>query len=671
MSVLPDRIRLLEWSIFMKKTRHLCATILVGTLAFSIPRLHAQANASWVGDNSGNYFDGNWSASANWNPQVVPNGSYNVTIPWSSTNGQEFNGPELDIDVTLQNLTLVNRAVLDEQFFNGKNLTVNGTTSMITTPGHDGEFGVIWCWAGDYRLGTLTNYTPATKTLESGWINAFNGGTIRFHGGDIVTVKGIVGTSRGSHILNQDNGADALTNLAVIDGEFFFDGGNFSTIGNLTVNGFFDIGNSDDATTFTVTGSLTNFDPATHTLTNGAYGVHSDGGNGTGTAVFRFPNADIRTLMFASITLKGSGSSIQDLAGQNALRNLAGIQGTSLTSAGTLTINPSGGTFSVDSSTHTIDNGANITISGNHHTMNASTTHVGDVNNGSQAPANTTLSTTMAITGNSVIDGGGLDMGGQPGVNTQYHTQLQVMHGIQFRGAYLTGTGTTFADVGMIQGSVLDPGHSPGQLTFHGNLTLDNTTTTLIQLDGLSPGDEFDQILHSAGTLTLGGKLLVSFLDLYENVVSESDTFVIISSDSADGTLVGSFSNVASGKRMATNDGKGTFIVTYPDGNNVTLSDFLPPPPVTSVTKAPNDDLHFFVETYPEAENYDLQDSPDLDPNNWSTITTLASTGGGLDVQGSGSTDYTRRFYRLVYPGAPPPPAKIQKALSHAAKHRG
>ena len=195
--------------------------------------------------------------------------------------------------------------------------------------------------------------------------------------------------------------------------------------------------------------------------------------------------------------------------------------------------------------------------------MNGGTTTV----NGPTDNANTTL----IINGHSIIDGGGIDMGGQPGVNTQYHTELQIMNGIEFRGAYLTGTGTTFADVGLIQGSVLSPGHSPGQLTFQGNLSLDNTTTTQIQIGGTSAGDEFDQIIHSGGLFTLGGTLDLSVIDGAENSISYSDMFDIITSDQ---TLTGSFDNIVSGNRLATSDGIGSFIVTYASQDKVTLSGF-------------------------------------------------------------------------------------------------
>ena len=61
------------------------------------------------------------------------------------------------------------------------------------------------------------------------------------------------------------------------------------------------------------------------------------------------------------------------------------------------------------------------------------------------------------------------------------------------------------------------------------------------------------------------------FLGGFESLVTPSDTFTILT---ADGTLSGAFNDVASGQRLNTIDGFGSFVVTYDDGHNVVLSDF-------------------------------------------------------------------------------------------------
>ena len=487
-----------------------------------------------------------------------------LTISWDP-NGQIFNGPELDTNVTIQNLTIVNRAFLDDQAFPGSNLTVTGTTAITTSPGHDGETAALFNAGGTWLLGTLTNYNAATHTLEDTFFFPFSGGTIGFKNADIWINKGTIiigGTT--SHLIDQNTSLNAFRNLIQNDGGFTVsDGYNFTTAGDFTNNGGISVSTGNGASTvMTISGSLTNYDAGTHTLAGGSYDVE-DTSDPSGVAKLRFPNADIRTLAFASIKLVGPGASITDLSGLNALRNLSGLQGGSLTSGGTLTITPNGGTFTNDGASHTIDTGASITIQGDYHSINGGTTTIG--------PPTDNSNTILTVNGHSIIDGGGFDFGGTPGVTTQYHTELQIMNGIEFRGAYITGTGTTFADVGLIQGSVLNPGHSPGQLTFEGNLSLDDTTTTQIQIGGTSPGDQFDQVLQGSGLFTLGGTLDLTVIDGAENSITYSDMFDIITSDQ---TLSGGFDNVASGDRLNTSDGIGSFLVTYASQNKVTLSNF-------------------------------------------------------------------------------------------------
>ena len=89
--------------------------VLTGIATIPLP-LHAQTvNSNWIGDGSANYSNGNWSNAMLWNPNSVPNNAgstfYDVTIPWDP-NGAQFNGPLLDVNATIRNLTLVNRAFI-------------------------------------------------------------------------------------------------------------------------------------------------------------------------------------------------------------------------------------------------------------------------------------------------------------------------------------------------------------------------------------------------------------------------------------------------------------------------------------------------------------------------------------------------------------------------------
>lgn len=555
------------------KTTTALAIALAAPLLLPAPAARAQIAATWRGDGSGNQSNGFWNDPASWNPNAVPNNNnngatYNVTVP-QDPNGAFFNGPQLNINVTVQNLSLVNRAIIDNQFQTASptSLNVLGSTTFSTTPGHDGAYGVFFDFNAGYRLGTLTNYTPGTKTLEAGFLAAFgNNATIQFRGADIVTNNGAIALSQpGARILNQSNGANALANLAVNNGTFQLGArADFTTAGAFTNNGALIVGSDapDAPTAFSATGGFTNYDPLTKTLTGGFYFL--TGANG-GAANVRFPGADIRTLVNATVGLSGNAR-ITDYEGRDAFRNLDTIgQGAQFTSANGQTHTPAGGTFTNDGGTHTIAPGANVTVTGNYQGNNGGQTNVG-------APTGS-ANTTLLVTGGATINGGSVDMGGQPGVNTQYHSQLTVMNGLTFSGgSALTGTGTIIADTLFIEASRLAPGHSPGQLTFQGALTLEPGTRLEMQLAGLTAGTEFDQVLQTGPQfLTLGGELVVTFLDGFESTVTAADTFSLFRSDHL---LLGAFDNVASGTRLLTDDGLGSFLVTYGGTNDVILSQF-------------------------------------------------------------------------------------------------
>ena len=84
---------------------------------------------------------------------------------------------------------------------------------------------------------------------------------------------------------------------------------------------------------------------------------------------------------------------------------------------------------------------------------------------------------------------------------------------------------------------------------------------------------------HSATSAALAGLLRATFIDAFESSVKSSDVFSLLTSDQA---LTGSFDNVASGQRLSTADGLGSFLVTYGLGsatpNAVTLSGFIAVP---------------------------------------------------------------------------------------------
>ena len=73
----------------------------------------------------------------------------------------------------------------------------------------------------------------------------------------------------------------------------------------------------------------------------------------------------------------------------------------------------------------------------------------------------------------------------------------------------LTGSGTIGGGTTVRNGASLNPGNSPGILTFNDTLTLEAGSTTTMEIDGTTRGTEYDGI-DVAGLLTFGGDLVIT-----------------------------------------------------------------------------------------------------------------------------------------------------------------
>ena len=148
-------------------------------------------------------------------------------------------------------------------------------------------------------------------------------------------------------------------------------------------------------------------------------------------------------------------------------------------------------------------------------------------------------------------------------------------------GGLLEGTGTVAGRVN--NAGTISPGFSPGQLTITNDLTLTASSAIRIEVGGLAAGTQFD-VLQEAGTapLSLAGTLSVTLIDGFIPAVGSSFPVVVSNQN-----ILGAFSNVANGERLATTDGGGSFLVTYGTGslfnmNRVVMSNFAIPEPSTA-----------------------------------------------------------------------------------------
>ncbi len=126
-------------------------------------------------------------------------------------------------------------------------------------------------------------------------------------------------------------------------------------------------------------------------------------------------------------------------------------------------------------------------------------------------------------------------------------------------GSLLTGSGavtaSSFSSAGLI-----DPGSitAAGQLTLNGNLSLLATSQNAFELGGTIQGAQFDYLLVN-GSLSLGGNLMVGLIGGFDTTINNTMTFDLVSSTA----LSNSFANAANGSRIATTDGRFTFLVSY------------------------------------------------------------------------------------------------------------
>ncbi len=152
---------------------------------------------------------------------------------------------------------------------------------------------------------------------------------------------------------------------------------------------------------------------------------------------------------------------------------------------------------------------------------------------------------------------------------------------LDIQGGSLIGSGNVNADID--SAGVIAPGFSAGSFTIDGDLNLLLGSELAFEIGGTVQGTEYD-FVDVNGDVSLEGMLTLTFLNGFEYLVSDSDTFILLTADS---DIIGSFNNVASGDRLLTADGLGSFVVHYGvsspgDASQLVLGDFqLIPEPTT------------------------------------------------------------------------------------------
>jgi fibronectin-binding autotransporter adhesin len=432
---------------------------------------------------------------------------------------------------------------------NGHNLTVTFAASATSTANYvnfgalSGSGNLTLNGQGRIRLNTaLTNYT-GTITVNGGLLRAavnnaaalgtssaalvLNGGTLELASAGNTTY-GRNTTVGGSATISNTSSSGT--------GAFIYNFGTLSIDGNTLTVERNQGGTSTGSVNFEVvalTGNAT-FNVGANGTNAAAInqlqlGAISDSGSGfgfskVGTGELVLTNAGT----FTGNTTVNNG--IVRLAHSSAVQNstvdLAGVGGsvefaTNVASAafGGLKGSQNIGLANVS------NNAVALNVGGN----NQSTTYGGVMSGGGSLTK--TGTGTFTLTGTNTYAGATTVSDGTLVVNGAIAGSLTVDSG-----ATLGGSGTIGGEA-TIAGN-LNPGNSPGLLTFSNNLTLASSATTTMEIQGTARGDEYDAV-NVTGNLTYGGALVLDFsnpfnqgsytFDLFSATGGYSDNFVSVS----------------------------------------------------------------------------------------------------------------------------------------------
>ncbi len=500
------------------------------------------------------------------------------------------------------------------------NVTLQGTGEVVLLYGSSSNYSqIIPADASASPLPTLTN--AAGHTIAGGGsitVNVNNQGLINANNGSL-TLAGpanknsgkMEATSQGELILRDDTAQVTLDNTG---GTITTDATGRIDLINVTVKGG-TLGSANDTGRDLDTGIVFNESECglqdvtfaagsvfvvsnplnlVGTLTNN--GFIQDGGYNFNTRQYAYLQAaadvtidgtgiieltTIQATNNATITF-GTGGTVE---GANGTIENNGTISASLVNNGTVvstyqTMTISGPTFTNNrflsannNSTLSVSGGTNFTnFNSTSQTLTGGTYTVTDQGNGATLDFNGRNVLVNAAT--VTLSGANANFGAINGLTTNAGT-LALLDLIQFSTpAALTDTGTITLDAGS---------------TFHvgGAYTASGSKATLAVVIGgtASQGATSPGILQVNGAAALAGKLMLSFSP-GATLPKATDTLTIVSATSP---ITGSFANVASGKRLNTSDGLGSFEVDYGAGSAtpsaVVLSNFgafVPPAPTIS-----------------------------------------------------------------------------------------
>ncbi|WP_034408861.1 Ig-like domain-containing protein, partial [Comamonas thiooxydans] len=439
---------------------------------------------------------------------------------------------------------------------------INGTT-VVTSADQIGG-GILKLAGGTLAVNSNSTFTlnRTTQVLSTVTLDATGSGT-----GVVISLGGLTSGS-GAFNLNAGDSQIYLSNASGLSGNLTLSSsggtGLVAAIGNSTLGS--GTINLTAGATLGVAGSGRTFSNdivllGDATLRTGSPATGDDDITFSGVIS---ESGGARNLTVNAYSVGGNHTDVV-LAGNNT------YTGTTTLVAGTLSVASdanlgggdlvlAGGTLAVGGAT-TIDN--NVIMSGGATIQaDAATTLSGVISGGGTLTKSG--SATLTLTGAETHTGATTVSAGTLAVNGSTASATTVSNG-----GTLAGTGALGA-VTVLSGGTLAPGgNAAGILTINGPLSMAAGSTLALQINGLTAGSGYDQVVVNGRVDMSAANLAVT----HGYASAEGDAYTIISNDLADG-VTGTFSGLAEGGIMAAT-GNGTALTTSyigGNGNDVTLT---------------------------------------------------------------------------------------------------
>jgi fibronectin-binding autotransporter adhesin len=422
-------------------------------------------------------------------------------------------------------------------------LTVAGNTSLTINSG--GSLTVLGTTNATKPGSIIGQNAAGTSTLTvNGGSFTVGGNTAFALGNNVNTATGVMTVSSGTATItagsavlqNQLNyialGRDNATGILNLNGgtletgrQFVRDGSGGGTVGSGTANFNFNGGtlkalaNQTSGNGWFETATTGNFQVVTTTVKAGGAKIDTNGFNTNINTALVHDSALGATLDGG---LAKSGLGTLTLGGASTFTGAANIN------AGTLALASTG---SLTTNQISVANGATFDVSA--------------VSGGYSVGSGKTVTNNGTVNGSFTVASGGT----------------------------LNGTGTVTGNLTVASGGNVAPGNSPGVVTVNGNFDLQSGSTLNVELDGTSPGTEYDQLFVN-GSVTLAGAL-----NLTANFAPvDGDLFFILVNDGADaingtfaGLLEGGTFNVSGQEYQITYQANFEDTPSLTGGNDVAL----------------------------------------------------------------------------------------------------